>query len=63
MLIFGRKENEIIDVGNDITITILRIHGNHVRIGIEAPIDCQVNRREITEHIKEERERQCENLN
>ncbi len=63
MLVLMRGEQETIDIGNGISVTVLRIHRDHVRIGIEAPMDCPVNRREITERIQEERERQCENLN
>ncbi len=54
MLILTRKSNEAINIGDDITITILDIRGNQVRIGIEAPADIRVHRKEIYEKIKAE---------
>jgi carbon storage regulator CsrA len=47
MLVLTRKLQEQICVGNDITITILRIKGNSVRIGIEAPRGVRVIRGEL----------------
>ena len=52
MLILTRKSNEAIKIGDDITITVIDIRGNQVRIGIEAPIDVRVHRKEIYEKIK-----------
>ena len=37
MLVISRKENEKITIGKDITLTVVRICGNQVKIGIEAP--------------------------
>lgn len=54
MLILTRKSNEAIKIGDNITITILDIRGNQVRIGIEAPIDIIVHRKEVYEKIKAE---------
>lgn len=47
MLVLTRKHEESIRIGNDITITILRIEGNRVRLGIEAPRDVKVLRTEV----------------
>jgi carbon storage regulator len=47
MLVLSRKINEKIMVGNDITITIVKIDRNQVRIGIEAPGSVPVYREEI----------------
>lgn len=47
MLVLTRKKQERIQIGNDITITILRIQGRTVRVGIEAPRDIRVVRSEL----------------
>lgn len=52
MLILARKENQSIMIGEDIEITILSIKGDHAKIGIRAPIDVKVYRKEIYEEIQ-----------
>ena len=47
MLVLGRRPGEWIEVGQDITIHVIRIDGNQVRIGIDAPRDIQILRGEI----------------
>lgn len=48
MLLLTRRTNESIIIGNnEITITILGIYGNHIRIGIDAPKSISVHRKEI----------------
>jgi carbon storage regulator CsrA len=47
MLVLTRKVQEQIQVGNDITITIIRVKGQSVRVGIEAPRDVRVMRSEL----------------
>lgn len=47
MLVLTRKLQEKIQIGNDITITVLRVKGNTVRVGIEAPRDVRVVRAEL----------------
>lgn len=49
MLILTRRAMETICVGRDITITVLSINGNQVRIGIKAPADVVVDREEVAE--------------
>jgi carbon storage regulator len=56
MLILTRRIGEIIRIGNDVTIAVLGIKGNQVRIGIEAPKSVPVHREEIYERIKKERQ-------
>ncbi len=51
MLVLTRKLNEQIQIGNDITITIVRVKGNTVRVGIEAPRDVRVIRAELPEAV------------
>jgi carbon storage regulator len=52
MLILGRKLGETVMVGSDVTITILDIQRNHVRIGVNAPKNVAVHREEIYNRIK-----------
>ena len=47
MLILGRRIGEVICIGNDVSVRILEIHGNQVRIGIEAPKELAVHREEV----------------
>lgn len=52
MLILTRRIAETINIGDDITVTVLGIKGNQVRLGVEAPRDVPVHREEIYEKIK-----------
>ena len=52
MLVLSRKKNESIIIGNDITIVVVEIRGDKVRLGIEAPKEVSVHRREIYDAIK-----------
>lgn len=54
MLILSRKINEKIRIGNTITLTILEIRGDQVKIGVEAPKDVKVFRQEVYEAIQKE---------
>ena len=49
MLVLTRKTQEQIQIGDNITITIIRVKGQAVRVGIEAPKDVRVMRAELTE--------------
>ena len=52
MLVLSRRQNESIIINSDIEVTILRVRGNRVRLGIEAPMDISVHRREIHDVIQ-----------
>jgi carbon storage regulator len=54
MLILTRRAGETVMIGSDVTITVLGIKGNQVRIGINAPKDVAVHREEIYERIQGE---------
>ena len=55
MLILTRRAGETVMIGSDITITVLGVKGNQVRVGINAPKDVAVHREEIYERIQSER--------
>ncbi len=52
MLILTRRVGESLMLGDDITVTVLGVKGNQVRIGIDAPRDVAVHREEIFNRIK-----------
>lgn len=54
MLILTRRIGEVLRIGDDVSITILGVKGNQVRIGIDAPKDVAVHREEIYQRIKRE---------
>ena len=54
MLILSRKINEKIMIGDDISISIIEIRGDQVRIGVDAPKTVKVFRREVFDAIKAE---------
>lgn len=59
MLVVTRQEQEEIVIGDDIIITIVRIHGEKVRIGITAPKELSVYRREVAERIAYEKSQEA----
>lgn len=54
MLILSRKTNEKIIIGNDITVSIIEVRGDQVKIGVEAPRTVKVYRQEIYQAIQSE---------
>jgi carbon storage regulator len=56
MLILTRRVGETVMIGNDVTVTVLGVKGNQVRIGINAPKNVAVHREEIFERIKREQQ-------
>jgi carbon storage regulator len=57
MLVLSRRVDEVIRVGDDITIIITDIRGDKCRIGIDAPKDVPVHRGEVYEAIQRDRRR------
>jgi carbon storage regulator len=62
MLVLSRQRDETIMIGDDIEITVVDIRGDKVRLGIEAPSDISVHRKEVYEAIKRENQ-QAASLN
>ncbi len=58
MLILTRRVGETLMIGDDVTVTVLGVKGNQVRIGVNAPKDVSVHREEIYERIKKEQQLQ-----
>ena len=58
MLVLSRKKDEKIVIGDNITIMVIEIRGDKVRLGIEAPREVTVHRQEVYEAIQREQEAQ-----
>ncbi|MCW9059055.1 MAG: carbon storage regulator CsrA [Gammaproteobacteria bacterium] len=56
MLILTRRVGETLMIGDEVTVTVLGVKGNQVRIGVNAPKDVSVHREEIYERIKREQD-------
>ncbi|HZP41912.1 MAG TPA: carbon storage regulator CsrA [Candidatus Binatia bacterium] len=56
MLVLTRKLGEVIRVGDSITVRILEVKGNQVRLGVEAPADVRIYREEVYRAIRKENE-------
>ncbi|MBA4018764.1 MAG: carbon storage regulator [Pirellula sp.] len=52
MLVLSRKQGEQIRIGDNIVVTIHRLSGNRVSLGIEAPADCKIMRGELRELLE-----------
>ncbi len=52
MLVLSRKKNESIVINDDITVVVVEIRGDKVRLGVEAPKEVPVHRREVFDAIR-----------
>jgi carbon storage regulator len=57
MLVLSRHRDESIMIGDDVVVTIVDIRGDKVRLGIDAPQDIPVHRREVYEAIQRENQK------
>ena len=60
MLILTRRAGEALRIGDDIEVTVMAVNGSQVRIGINAPRDVAVDREEIAERKRRDREASSE---
>lgn len=58
MLILTRRVGETLVIGDDVTVTVLSVRGNQVRIGVNAPKNVTVHREEIYQRIQAEKSQQ-----
>lgn len=61
MLVLSRKKNESIMIGDDIELTIIEIQGDQVRLGIKAPKNISIHRKELFLEIQEENKKAANN--
>jgi carbon storage regulator len=52
MLVLSRKRGEVITIGNGVTVTVLVVQGDRVKLGVVAPAEVPVHRKEIFEKIE-----------
>lgn len=60
MLVLSRQRDESIIIGDNVVITVVDVRGDKVRLGIEAPVEIPVHRREVYEAIQRENRRASE---
>lgn len=62
MLILTRKVGESVLIGDDISITVLSVRGNQVKLGVQAPKEVSVHREEIYQQIKKKQDESSNDL-
>lgn len=60
MLVLSRQRDESIIIGDNVVITVVDVRGDKVRLGIDAPVEIPVHRREVYEAIQRENRRATE---
>jgi carbon storage regulator len=63
MLILTRRAGESLRIGDDVEVTVMAVNGSQVRIGIKAPINVSVDREEVAERKRREKEHSVGSLN
>jgi carbon storage regulator len=54
MLVLTRRENETVHIGKEITVTVVSVRGNKVRLAFEAPIDVPIHRAEVQRRLDDQ---------
>ena len=63
MLILTRRAGESLRIGDDVEVTVMAVNGSQVRIGIKAPINVSVDREEVAERKRREKDHPIGSLN
>jgi carbon storage regulator len=63
MLVLTRKTGEAIQIGDDIEITVLSVRGDQIKLGINAPKNIEIHRKEIYASIQEENAEASKGIN
>ena len=61
MLVLSRRKNERILIGENISVQVVSVQGNTVRLGLEAPDNVKIVREELKERDRKEQESKCQN--
>jgi len=59
MLVLSRKLGEVLVIGNDITVTVLAVDGNRVKLGVAAPAEVPIHREEVYQRIENGSSSRC----
>jgi len=54
MLVLSRKENEVVYIGKDITVTVVSVRGNKVKLAFNAPMEVPIHRAEVHQRLEQE---------
>lgn len=54
MLVLSRKENEVVHIGKDITVTVVSVRGNKVKLAFDAPMEVPIHRAEVQRRVESE---------
>lgn len=57
MLVLRRKVGETVQIGDDIEVTVLAVEGDRVKLGMQAPLDVEIVRKELLDEVTEENKR------
>ena len=59
MLVLTRRENETVFIGKDITVTVVSVRGNKVKLAFDAPMEVPIHRAEVRHRLEEDLRSEC----